>query len=104
MARFDIYKNPGKLAVSVPYVLDVQSDSVSGLPTRLVIPLRVRSSLAQDLPQDLCPIFTIEGQEHFLATAELGAIPVKLLKSKIGNVHDRALEISSALDRIFGHP
>src|ERR1700741_4126298 len=103
MARFDVYKNPGKSSASVPYLLDVQSDSVSGLPTRLVIPLRARSSLAQALPPDLCPIFTIEGQEYFLATAELGAVPVKLLKSKIGNVHDRIFEIVSALDRIFGH-
>ena len=104
MARFDIYKNPGKSAASVPYLLDVQSDTVSGLPTRLVIPLRVRNSLAQDLPQDLCPVFKVQGQEYFLATAELGAIPVRLLESKIANASDRALEISSALDRIFGHP
>jgi toxin CcdB len=103
MARFDIYKNPGKSAQAVPYLLDVQSDYVSGLPTRLVIPLRERNSL-QVLPLDLCPIFTIKGQEYFLATAELGAIPAKLLQSRIGNADERAFEISTALDRIFGHP
>lgn len=104
MARYDIFKNPGKSAASVPYLLDVQSDSVSGLPTRLVIPLRLRNSLAQTLPQDLCPSLRIDGQECFLATAELGAVPAKLLKSKIGNAFDRAFEIGAALDRIFGHP
>ena len=103
MARFDIYKNPAKSAHAVPYLLDVQSDYVSGLPTRLVIPLRARISL-QALPQDLCPILTISGQEYFLATAELGAVPAKLLQSRIGHADDRAFEVSTALDRIFGHP
>ena len=104
MARFDIYPNPWKSVAAVPYVVDVQSDFVSGLPTRLVIPLRLRATLSQALPPDLCPLFTVEGKECFLATAELAAVPAQSLKLRVASAHHRSLEIGSALDRIFGHP
>jgi len=40
MARFDVYANPGIHATTTPYLLDVQSDLLDGLDTRMVIPLR----------------------------------------------------------------
>lgn len=104
MARFDVYGNSGKFAPTVPYLLDVQSDFVSGLPTRLVIPLRRRATLSKTLPSDLCPLITVEGEQYFLAPAEMGAVPVGVLQQRVMNVSDRSLEIGSALDLIFGHP
>ncbi len=38
MARFDVYPNPGSHAT--PYLLDVQSELLDGLDSRMVIPLR----------------------------------------------------------------
>ena len=40
MARFDVYANPGGHAETTPYLLDVQSDLLDGLDSRMVIPLR----------------------------------------------------------------
>jgi len=40
MARFDVYANPGSHANTTPYLLDVQSDLLDGLDSRMVIPLR----------------------------------------------------------------
>ena len=40
MARFDVYANPGAHATITPFLLDVQSDLLDGLDTRMVIPLR----------------------------------------------------------------
>jgi toxin CcdB len=37
MARFDVYANPGSHATTTPYLLDVQSDLLDGLDTRMVI-------------------------------------------------------------------
>jgi toxin CcdB len=42
MARFDVYATPGRHADSTPYLLDVQSDLLDGLDSRVVIPLRRR--------------------------------------------------------------
>jgi len=40
MARFDVYANPGSHATTTPYLLDVQSDLLDGLDSRMVVPLR----------------------------------------------------------------
>ena len=40
MARFDVYANPGSHAGTTPYLLDVQSDLLNSLDTKMVIPLR----------------------------------------------------------------
>ena len=58
MARFDIFKSRGELG----YLLDVQSDLLSGLNTRVVVPLLPKSS-APTPAQRLNPVFSIEGQE-----------------------------------------
>lgn len=42
MARFDVYANSAGKVDDVPYLLDVQSDVLSALDTRVVIPLRRR--------------------------------------------------------------
>ena len=40
MSQFDVFKNTGRGKTEIPYVLDVQSDLVSGaLSTRIVVPL-----------------------------------------------------------------
>jgi hypothetical protein len=38
-ARFDVYANPGARAAAAPFLLDVQSDLLDGLDSRMVIPL-----------------------------------------------------------------
>ncbi len=39
MARFDVYANPGPHAHTTPYLLDVQTDLLNGLDSRVVVPL-----------------------------------------------------------------
>ena len=39
-ARFDIYANRGSHAKTPPYLLDVQSDLLDELDSRMVIPMR----------------------------------------------------------------
>jgi hypothetical protein len=36
MARFDVYANPGSHSATTPYLLDVQSDLLDGLDSRMV--------------------------------------------------------------------
>ena len=41
MARFDVYRHPdAKQRVTTPFLLDVQNEYISGLQTRVVLPLR----------------------------------------------------------------
>ena len=101
MARFDIYRNGGSHQESTPYLIDVQSNVLEPLNTRVVIPLtRVDHFAKVPLPKDLIPIFKIEGIACLLDTPKLAAIPKHELKVWVGAAD--AQEIVAALDRLFG--
>lgn len=103
MARFDIYCNPGKNKNNIPYLIDLQSNVISGLATRVVVPLRAMAAFsAETLPADLFPIITVDGVDYFLDTPQLGAIPLSELKVKAGSAQAHQFDIQTALDRVFG--
>ena len=103
MARFDVYKNPGKNQTAVPWVLDVQSTHLDALATRIVVPLRRRDAFPQiSLPADLIPVFTIHGIACMLDSPQLAAIPKSALKQSVANLAEHQTEITASLDRLFG--
>jgi len=103
MARFDLYANPGRNKASIPYLVEVQSNVISGLATRIVIPLRSLSGFsAAGLPADLCPIIQVDGHDCFLDTPQMGAIPLAELKVRAGSALEHRVAIQTALDRVFG--
>ncbi|WP_295991281.1 CcdB family protein [Rugamonas sp.] len=72
MARFDIYSNPGKKMESIPFLIEVQSNVISGLASRIVTPLRTLTGFsALALPADLFPIITVNGVDHFPDTPQM---------------------------------
>jgi toxin CcdB len=102
MARFDVYRNSGPFASTTPYLLDIQSQLLDGLDTRVVIPLRRLDKFpAVNLAKDLTPIFDIEGVTCILETPKLAAVPTRLLKSLVTSLSGQHSEISNALDRLF---
>jgi len=103
MARFDIHANPGRNKASIPYLLEVQSNVISGLATRIVIPLRSLAGFAAaSLPADLFPVIQVGGTDCFLDTPQMGAIPLAELKDKAGSAVEHQFAIQTALDRVFG--
>lgn len=103
MARFDIYRNPGRNQENIPYLVDVQSNVISGLATRIVIPLRTLSKFSSLTPPgDLFPVVEVDGVPHFMDTPQMGAIPLSELKVKAGSAQAHQFDIQTALDRVFG--
>jgi len=96
MARFDIFENKE----GAGYLLDVQSDLLSGLNTRVVVPLLPKSS-APSPAQRLNPVFNIEGQEVVMATQYMAAVPEDELRFGAGSLSGQQDEISAALDMLF---
>ena len=43
-----------------PFVVDIQSDLLSALATRMVVPLAVTHLAFADLPRQLCPVFNLD--------------------------------------------
>ena len=102
MARFDVYRNTGAYADATPYLLDVQSDLLQGLQTRIVVPLRRRDRFPDvGLPANLAPTFEIEEIECILEIPKLAAVPMRLLKTPIATLAARQYEITAALDFLF---
>lgn len=96
MARFDVCRNEGGRG----YLLDVQSDILSGLNTRVVVPLLPGTEAPQPA-QRLNPEFEIEQTKVIMATQYLAAVPESELRSAICNLAEQQHEISAALDMLF---
>ncbi|MDH2919326.1 MAG: CcdB family protein [Sideroxydans sp.] len=103
MARFDIYPNPGHTKKSdVPYLLAVQSDLLSALDSRVVVPMRRVDRFDKViLPKNLAPVFEIDGLSCFMETAKLAAVPAKILHTPVATLADHHADIMAALDFLF---
>ena len=102
MARFDLYANPDKdERKRVPFYLDVQSDFISGIQTRVVVPLW-KAGLLPVRAENLNPELEVEGQRVVMDTPALGAVPTAALRLAIGNLAAQQLTIQDALDALFG--
>ena len=102
MARFEVYPNPGSHANTTPYLLDVQSDLLDGLDSRMVIPLRSLEHFAKvKLPTRLTPVITMQGKDYLLETPKMGAVPQRILKSPVTSLSAEQARITTALDFLF---
>jgi toxin CcdB len=102
MARFDVYANTGPHAKTTPYLLDVQSQLLDALDSRVVVPLRSLEHFPNvKLPTRLTPVLTVQGKACLLETPKMGAVPLRVLKSPVASLADRQAEITAALDFLF---
>ena len=103
MAHFDVYANPGRHAHTTPYLLDVQSDLLDGLDSRMVIPLRSLKHFPKvKLSNRLTPVLRIEGDDYLLETPKMGAVPQRVLKSPVTSLaEEQRSQIIAAVDFLF---
>ena len=102
MARFDVYANPGRHANTTPYLLDVQSDLLDGLDSRMVIPLRsVKHFPKVTVPNRLTPVLRINDDDFLLETPKMGAVPQRVLKSPVVSLAEAQSQIIDAVDFLF---
>jgi toxin CcdB len=98
MARFDVCINLHRGSRErVPYLLEIQSDILTGLNTRLVAPL-IPAAKFGATAERLNPIFRLSGKNHVMDTAQIAAIPAKMLGEKAGNLADHTSDILAAID------
>ena len=102
MARFDVYPNPGAHANTTPYLLDVQSDLLNGLDSRMVIPLRSLEHFAKvKLPTRLTPVLEVDGKDYLLETPKMAAVPSRILRNATASLSDQQAQITGAMDFLF---
>ncbi|VAW69685.1 hypothetical protein MNBD_GAMMA10-1319 [hydrothermal vent metagenome] len=99
MNQYCLYKNENKSSKKIyPFFVDVQSDLLDGLNSRVVIPLSLDKATNTTNAKNLCPVFDIEGKKYILLTHQMTSIPVSLLKKNFGSLEKYRYEILSAVD------
>lgn len=100
MAQFDIYPNPVRgMGDAVPFVLDIQSEQLSALPTRMIVPLG-RPDDFQPLRR-LNPLVEVDGERFAVMTQHMAAVPRDVLREPVGSLAPRRDDIIAALDFLF---
>jgi toxin CcdB len=98
--QFDVFANPStRGSEDRPYVLVVQSDYLSDVAQRVVIPLVVESEI-KPLGR-LNPTFEIEGRKVRLQPLEIAALPTRTLRRRVANLEEYRYQIIGALDLVF---
>jgi toxin CcdB len=91
MAQFDVHRLDDGL------VLDCQSDLLSHIASRLVVPL-VPLSEGPRPAHRLNPVFEIDGHKYVMVTESAASVPTRQLGSIIGSVAEYSFHITGALD------
>lgn len=95
--QYTVYRNTSN-SKEYPYLLDVQSDIIDALNTRLVIPLFPLSAFRGKQPQRLCPVLEIEDAEYLVMTHEMASVRQSLLGAEVVNVAHHRKAIKDAID------
>jgi toxin CcdB len=97
MQQYQLFANPD----GDGYLLNVQSDLLEIVRTRVVIPLIPER---QDGPRPatrLHPVFQIDGARFILAPHLIATVPLEILKEPRGNLMEQRDMITAALDFLF---
>jgi toxin CcdB len=93
MAQFDVYATPFPDA---PFVVQIQSDLLDTLATRLVIPLRPSTQSSRVMR--LHPTVMIQETSYTLHTTETATVAASLLATPVQSVAAHRQDILDALD------
>lgn len=99
MSQFILYKNlDHSTSTAYPYFVDVQSELLRTLNTRLVIPLTPLNLLETQAPSHLCPTIHIEQGDFVVLTQQMTSVPTKILAEPVADLSTFRDEIITAID------
>lgn len=102
MSQYSLYKNENKSSKQTyPYFVDVQSDLLDSLNSRIVIPLTASKETNNKTAKGLCPVLEIDGKDYVLLTHQMTSVPVSLLKNELLIIDNYRYEILGAIDLLL---
>jgi toxin CcdB len=102
MPQFQVHRNSNAATRErFPYLLDVQSDLLSGLATRVVAPLCPAAALEGGSVETLTPLFDIAGARYAMLTPQLAGVPSRQLGAEVASLAEHRGAIIAALDLLF---
>ena len=99
MPQFSVYRNRNPASrTRFPLLLDIQSDLLEPLATRVVVPLTTAASSRARSMRALMPILVFEGTEYLMFTPQVAGVPVRELGPVAGDLHSDRDKIVAAVD------
>ena len=96
MAQFDVFRL-GREFAPFSYCIEIQSNFLHGLPSRVMIPLLPLERSSPPIPR-LNPVVNVDDRPYVALVELLESIPAKALKKSVGTAADKRTEFISALD------
>jgi toxin CcdB len=102
MPQFAVHRNPNRATrAAIPLLLDVQSELLESLQTRVVIPLYKAAAVREGIMERLTPLVEVDGERYVAVTPELAGVSRTALSIQVGNLSDRRDDIIAALDLLI---
>jgi toxin CcdB len=99
MGQFDVYKN--RAGGSFPFLVDVQSDLLARLATRVIVPIARLKRYGTKPVTRLNPVVELGGTEYVLVFQEMAAISATTLGEPVGSLAARRADLVAAIDLLF---
>ena len=97
MSQFDVYANQNPATKrAIPYLLDIQTDLLNSLTTRVVIPLYTVSAMGKTA-KHLNIQFSVKRTTVIMSTAELAGVALNSLGDKVCSLKEHRNEIIAAI-------
>ncbi|HOE43874.1 MAG TPA: CcdB family protein [Rhodoferax sp.] len=98
MAQHDVYPNPQiESRPFMPYVVDVQSNLIDCLSTRLMVPLSRVGARLPKLPVDLSPVLSVDGESLSLQPHLSAPVVTSSVRYPAMNLQRHASDIAAAI-------
>jgi len=102
MPQFTVHRNPNPGSkAAYPLLLDIQSDLMADLGTRVVVPLCRASAMKGRSIGTLTPVLAIEGKPYVMLTPQLAGVSRKQIGAAVADLRAHRDEIIAALDLLI---
>ena len=99
MPHFALHRNRNTASrTRFPLLLDIQSDLLEPLATRVVVPLTPATSARSRSMRTLTPVLRFEGKDYLMFTPQLAGIPTNELGPIAGDLTSERDAIVAAVD------
>jgi toxin CcdB len=99
VTQFSVYRNKNpRTKAAFPFLIDIQSELLEPLNTRVVIPLTRAATLTKKPVSHLTPEISFEGDRYVLVTPQLAGISRTELGPLAGSLAKERQKILAAVD------
>ena len=102
MRQFVVYRNRNTSSAGLyPFLVNVQSELIRDMDTRVVIPLFRAPSKRPPAPDGLSPLFKLDGEMFVLMTPMIASVDASVLGAEVHDLSPERANIMAALDMLI---